>query len=94
MVPLVNPETVQLRPAVVHDPTTSAEEDAAVRTRAVYDVIDELPSESGADHVTVTLPSPRDVVNDLGAPGSEPGVRARRSDAAPSPTPLVANTAT
>ena len=94
MVPLVNPETVQLKPAVVQVPTTSAEDDAAVRTRAVYDVIDELPSDSGAVHVTVTLPSPRDVVNDRGAPGREPGVRAMRSDDVPSPTAFVANTAT
>ena len=94
MVLFTNPETVQLRPPVVQEPTTSAEDDAAVLTRAVYDVIGELPSDSGAVHVTVTLPSPRDVVTDLGAPGREPGVRAMRSEDVPGPTLFVANTET
>lgn len=88
----VKPLTVQLKSEEVQLPTTGAEDDRLVRTLAVYEVTGELPSESGANQEIAMVPLPRIVVTVRGAPGSEPGVRASRSDAVPSPTLLVAKT--
>ena len=92
MVEFVKPLTVQLKSAEVQFPTTGAEDERLVRTLAVYEVTGELPSESGASQEIATVPLPRIVVTERGAPGSEPGVRANRSDAVPSPTLFVAKT--
>ena len=88
-----------MSPVTLHDVTSATEQTAGdsgapapSRTLTPYDVIREPPSDSGAFHDTVALPSAAIAVGFWGGCGFVSGVAVTSAEAGPSPWSLVAVT--